>query len=79
MTNLTKEQRIKAHLVREKNITSMEAIVRYRVTRLAAVIHRLRQDGWAIETEKLPMPEGGTYAKYHFKGLPEATQGKLEL
>ena len=44
----TQKQIIKKHLIREKSITSWQAIQKYRITRLAAIIHRLRNEGMNI-------------------------------
>lgn len=40
------------HLQQYKKITSLTAIQMYGITRLASVIHRLRQEGYDIETER---------------------------
>ena len=55
---------ILAHLKR-KSITSWEAIEKYRVTRLSAVIYVLRQQGYEIQSIREYNKETHTpYARY---------------
>lgn len=51
------------HLQSGKSITSMEAFHRYNATRLAAIIHSLRQCGHTIVTTE-ERHEGGTHGRY---------------
>ena len=51
---------VKNHLLLNGDITSFEAIMLYKVTRLAVYIHTLRKVGNA-----------NTYAKYILKGVPQ--------
>ena len=46
MRKPTKKQKILSHLKSGRTITSMEAIDLYRCTRLAAVIHSLKEEGY---------------------------------
>lgn len=62
----SKASKIRTYLVKHGNITSWQAITLFRATRLAAVIHNLRRDGWFISTEMKKTDEGMIYAKYHF-------------
>ena len=48
----TKHCGILGHLKRYGNITSMEAFQKYSVTRLSAIIFRLREEGFDIDTKK---------------------------
>ena len=48
MRKPTKKQKILSHLKSGRTITSMEAIDLYRCTRLAAVIHSLKEEGYDI-------------------------------
>lgn len=50
---MSKTDLILKHLQEHKTITSWEAITKYRATRLAAIIHTLRQRGYCIETEHI--------------------------
>lgn len=47
--NKSKHDKIKEHLESGKSITSWEAIQKYNVTRLAAIIFNLKKDGMKIE------------------------------
>ena len=68
---MTKTQMVINHLHEHRSITSWEAITKYRVTRLAQHIFLLREDGWDISTERLPIEnERGTYAVYHVVTTP---------
>ena len=68
MAQTAKIEKIRKHLLKKKNITSWEAITLYRVTRLAAVIHKLRDDDWNITTKMITKKddngESSTFAKY---------------
>ena len=48
---MTQDERILRHLKDYGSITSWEAITEYGITRISAVIHRLRKDGYKISTE----------------------------
>ena len=48
---MTQDERVLRHLKDYKSITSWEAITEYGITRISAVIHRLRKDGYKIATE----------------------------
>ena len=69
---LSQEEIIAQHLIHEGNISSIEAISEYGITRLSAKIHTLRKRGWNIDT----VPENGknrfgkrtNYGRYIFKG-----------
>jgi hypothetical protein len=56
--------RILAHLRHEGGITALEAITRYGIGRLAAVVFNLRAAGYPIETETVEVRKAdGTTAK----------------
>ena len=48
---ITQEELIKKHIIKRGSITSWEAIQRYGVTRISAVIYLLREEGMKIKTE----------------------------
>ncbi len=50
MTNKTNE--VLNHLLKKKNITSIEAIELFGATRLSAIIFKLRERGYNIVTKK---------------------------
>jgi len=65
------QKQVLEHLKANGSITSLEAFERYRATRLASVIHRLR-DTYNITTIMMESNDGGAqYAKYVFLGTKE--------
>jgi GTP-binding protein EngB required for normal cell division len=46
----TQEETVYEHLKKHKKITSWQAIIEYRITRLAEMIRRLKEDGHNIVT-----------------------------
>lgn len=61
----TQKNKILNHLKKFNGITSLEAINMYRITRLAARIYNLREDGHIINTEKVFHDDGSYFASYH--------------
>lgn len=55
------------HLKQYKTISPIHAFLDYKVFRLAARIHELRQRGWNIETVMTEGPTGRKYAEYRLK------------
>lgn len=67
----TFESKIKSvlkHLEFHRKITSWEAISLYRATRLAAIVHVLKERGHSIETEMV-YENKTRYAVYHYAGM----------
>lgn len=62
-TKLSQHDIIKKHLELHGNITSWEAITKYHVTRLSAIIFNLRSDGLNISTEMIQNKKKGSYIK----------------
>lgn len=61
----TQVQKILNHLKEHSSITSWEAIQKYRITRLSAVIFVLRESGYDILTVKEYNEKTGTnFARY---------------
>ena len=58
----TQDEIVLKHL-KNKSITSMDAFVMYRITRLAAKIHSLRKQGHSIRT-KMEKNKRSNYARY---------------
>lgn len=79
---MTQEKIILGHLQRHGTITSMEAFEKYHITRLAAVIHRLRKDT-DIRTIILygydPYGNFMRYAMYELKEEPHGTANTARL
>lgn len=61
---MTQKQLILNHMRNRGPITSVAAIGLYGITRLAAVILKLRQDGYEIEATKKRGVHGSQYAEY---------------
>lgn len=71
----SQEQMILEHLKEGRSITPLEALNRYGCFRLAAVIHKLRED-YLIETENTESENGKHFATYKlvrelYKGEPK--------
>lgn len=64
----TKMKSVLNHLQFHQKITSWEAITLYRATRLAAIIHILKERGYSIETEMV-YENKTRYAIYHYAGM----------
>lgn len=54
MDKITKTKKVLNHLKQYGSITSLEAFNMYGATRLSAIIFRLRNRGYDIETIKMP-------------------------
>lgn len=65
---MSKKDKVLEHLRTKNSITSLEAIELYGATRLSAIIFNLRNEGFKIVTENIPMTDrfGNKtyYAKY---------------
>jgi len=59
---------IRAHLLRGKPITPMQALKLFGCFRLAAVIFNLRAEGFAIETEMVYSGDKKKWASYTLTG-----------
>lgn len=68
---MSQNRKILAHLRNEGSITAIEAIRRYKILRLSARIHDLKDKGIQIETkihESDSKGAAGNYAEYKYKG-----------
>lgn len=71
-------QHVAEHLVKYRAITPWIALNHYRCFRLASVIKRLKERGWAIKTE-MQYTSRGNYALYKLTYYPRDRQdGSLE-
>jgi len=65
---VTKLGLVKAHLLKHKSITSLEAIEKYSATRLSAIIFTLRKKGFGIVTKDVTIKDrfnnNCVYGKY---------------
>jgi hypothetical protein len=65
----TQKQEVLAYLKKHKNITSWEAIQEFHITRLAAVIFALKEEGYLIAMQRMTDIETGkNWAKYIYMG-----------
>lgn len=71
----SKAESIKLHLLKKKQITSWEAIMMYKATRLSATIFNLRKKGYNIATIPMTTIDSNgnsvTYAKYKLISEPK--------
>lgn len=71
MDKITKTKQVLNHLKQYGSITSLEAIDMYGATRLSAIIFKLRNHGYDIETIKMPFTDRygnhSVYGKYVLK------------
>ena len=61
---MTQREKIINHLTTRRSITSVEAIGLYGITRLAAVVHRLKNEGYDIEATLKHGVNKTLYAEY---------------
>ena len=75
MQKQTKTQQILKHLQKRKSITSWDAIMLYKATRLSAIIHTLRKKGLHIVTTAIKSKDVNgnevTFAKYVLNSTPK--------
>jgi hypothetical protein len=64
----TKTKKVADYLITNKNITSWDAINKFKATRLSAIIFNLKKRGFIIET-KMEINGNSNYGRYHFKGM----------
>ena len=61
----SQKNRILAYLKSGKSLTQMEALYKFGCFRLASRINDLRNDGLAVITDKIKLPNGKMVACYH--------------
>jgi hypothetical protein len=75
MKKMTKSEAIKKHILKKKSITSWDAIMLYKATRLSAIIHCLRKKGFNIATKDVKSKDINgndvTFAKYVLVSSPK--------
>lgn len=67
MQGRTQKEMILDHLLHGMAITPAKALAEYGTMRLAAYIHELRNDGWAIETINRRSLSGRPYGEYRLE------------
>lgn len=79
MPTTTKTRQVAEHLLKNKTITSLEAIRLYAATRLSAIIHTLRhKHSWIIDSVPMTIKDKNgqtcTYSKYTLIVKPKNTE-----
>ena len=68
---LSRSQKLLTHLVRGRTINGMQALTKFGIYRLSAVIHNFRKRGFIIET-KMIQRNGNKYGVYTLTEAPQA-------
>ena len=63
----TQKSAVRQHLLDGKSITPLEALNKFGIFRLAAVVHELRDEGLDIITEKFQVSPKKRVARYYIK------------
>ncbi len=72
----TQKSMVLYHLKNQPSLTSWEAIMKYHITRLSAVIYDLRHEGYEIQTIREHNEEtGSNYARYTLIGDKRCLKG----
>jgi len=64
---LTQKEIVLKHLEEHGKITSLEAFQEYLITRLSAIIYRLRREGYDITSSERTSKRGSYYAEYKLR------------
>ena len=65
----TQKANVRAWLLKGHSITPLEALNKFGIFRLAAVVHELRDEGLDIITEKFQVSPKKRVAKYYLKKI----------
>ena len=63
----SQKAQVRHHLLQGKSITPLEALNKFGIFRLAAVVHELRNEGLDIITEKFQVSPKKRVARYYIK------------
>ena len=66
---VSQKARVRAWLLNGNTITPLEALNKFGIFRLAAVVHELRDEGLDIITEKFQVSPKKRVAKYYLKKI----------
>jgi hypothetical protein len=66
----SKQELLRAHLIKYKSITSWEAIQKLKATRLAAMIFNLEKSGWKFSRKSIKS-DGTSYTRYTLASIPK--------
>ena len=65
----SRSRKLLKHMLRGQTINGRQALTRFGIYRLSAIIHNWRKKGFNIETN-MTTRAGNTYAVYTLKGTP---------
>ena len=65
----SRSNKLLKHMLRGQTINGRQALTRFGIYRLSAIIHNWRKKGFNIETNMVTRA-GSTYAVYALKGTP---------
>lgn len=78
----TKQYKVERYFIQNGKITSIEAIERFKATRLSAIIYRLKKSGYVIDTEMVYKTnangERENFAIYHLLNREEILKKEQE-
>jgi hypothetical protein len=66
----SKQELLRAYLIKYKSITSWEAIQKLKATRLAAMIFNLEKSGWKFSRKSIKS-DGTSYTRYTLASIPK--------
>ncbi len=69
---MSQKNNIFEHLKKHGHITPLQALELYGCFRLAARIGDLREEGYAIETDMVDLPNGKSFARYRYHSVQAA-------
>ncbi len=69
--SLSRSKKLLNHMLRGRTINGRQALTRFGIYRLSAVIFNWRKKGFDIQTDMVTRA-GNTYATYTLKGTPNA-------
>lgn len=64
MSKQTQTDKVRYHLINGGSATPKEAVQWWDIWRLAAIIHKLKKEGFRIETRTETTSTGARYARY---------------
>ena len=77
MANDTKIAQVKRHLLKYRKITTWTAIEKYKATRLADIVFRLKAKGWPITSYRVDFVDtNGNKSHYALYTLPHGWSDK---
>tara|TARA_R100000664_G_scaffold12249_1_gene19726 strand:- start:8517 stop:8828 length:312 start_codon:yes stop_codon:yes gene_type:complete len=75
---MSQKEKVKRHLNAGLKLTSWQAITEWHITRLAAIIHTLRDEGMDIVTENKKNPDTGKKYAVYTCNNPSGSESKKQ-